>query len=115
MVNLDRIPTEKGKRMDTEQKQMNVWQFLELPNDRAPEAQALYSWGLNCDRDGNPFLVFLDLIGWSADNLGEPMMEKGTALGYMELGYLADALNEYADNPNEVREWVDNLMNCEEV
>jgi macrodomain Ter protein organizer (MatP/YcbG family) len=43
------------------------------------------------------------------------MMEKGTALGYMELGYLADALNEYANNPNEVREWVDNLMNCEEV
>jgi len=101
--------------MDTEQDQMNVWEFLELPNDRATEAQALYSWGLNCDRDGNPFLVFLDLIGWSFENLGEPMMEKGTTLGCMELGYLADALNEYANNPNEVREWVDNLMNCEEV
>jgi hypothetical protein len=98
--------------METEE--ISVWDYLEIPHDN-DETQALYSWGLNCDRSGNPFLVFLDLIGWSVDNFGEPFMDKATTLGYMELDYLADALKEYADNPERVRAWVDGLMNTEGV
>jgi hypothetical protein len=96
---------------------VSVWDFLELPNPRASHAQALYSWGLNCDRTGNPFLLFLDLIGWTDDNYGEEtrLMERGSHYGYTELGYLADALTEYADRPHDVRAWVDDLMECEGV
>lgn len=96
---------------------VSVWDFLELPNSLAPQAQALYSWGLNCDRKGNPFLLFLDLIGWTDDNYGEEtrLMERGSHYGYTEIGHLADALTEYADSPHDVRSWVDDLMRCEDV
>ena len=94
----------------------SVWEFLERPNTHARQAQACYSWGLNCNRDSNPFLVFLDLIGWSGDNYGEHLvMGSFGSLGYTELSYLADALNEYALFPNEVTEWVTALMMCEGV
>lgn len=94
----------------------DVWEFLEQPNDIAPEAQQLYSWGLNCDRDSNPFSLYLDLIGWSQDNYGEKICQTVPELGYTELCYLADALNEYATaRPRDVRGWVDDLMQCEGV
>ena len=101
--------------MDTETT-TSVWGFLERPNTHARQAQACYQWGLNCDRNSNPFLVFLDLIGWSTENYGEHLvMGSFGSLGYMELSYLADALNEYALFPNEVTAWVTDLMNCEGV
>jgi hypothetical protein len=53
--------------------------------------------------------LFLDLIGWSEDELGEPY----ASLGYVELGKLAEALTEYADRPHDVREYVDALMAAE--
>jgi len=93
----------------------SVWEFLELPNTHARQAQACYEWGLNCDRDSNPFLVLLDLIGWSEENYGERLCPNPKSLGYMELNYLADALNEYALFPNEVTAWLDALMTCEGV
>lgn len=93
-----------------------VWEFLELPNRWATETQALYEWGLNCDRNSNPFLVFLDLIGWSQENYGEPLvLGSFGSLGYLEQSYLADALNEYANQPHEVTSWVDQLMQSEGV
>lgn len=94
----------------------DVWEFLEQPNEVAPEAQALYSWGLNCDRAANPWNLYLDLIGWSDDNYGEKICQTVPDLGYVELCYLADALNEYATvRPDDVRGWVDELMQCEGV
>lgn len=97
--------------MDTET--LDIWQFLELPNAYANAAQDLYQWGLNCDRNGNPFMAFLDLIGWSSDHLGERLAPVDSRYGYKELSYLADALNEYSDNPQEVMSWIDQLLNCE--
>lgn len=100
--------------MDTETT-TDVWEFLERPNRYAEKAQALYSWGLNCERNSNPFLVFLDLIGWSVEHYGGRLCVMPEHLGYVELGYLADALKEYADAPHEVTAWVTELMNCEGV
>lgn len=114
--------------MDTETT-TTVWEFLERPNTHARQAQACYEWGLNCDRSGNPFLVLLDLIGWSEENYGQHLilgeskhegrraqnLSDTWSLGYMELNYLADALNEYTLAPNEVGEWVTALMMCEGV
>lgn len=103
-----------------ETQEISVWDYLERENPHAPETQALYAWGLNCERTSNPFLVFLDLIGWSMENYGDFLTMNGgitgfSSLGYLELDYLADALTEYADNPHSVREWVDGLMNTEGV
>ena len=105
--------TRKKEAMTT--KAIDIWQLLELPNRYASATQALYSWGLNCNRVGNPFNAFLDLIGWSADNLDQRVAPLNSSYGYTELGYLADALIEYADNPHQVTAWIDRLMNCEGV
>lgn len=98
-------------------KTVSVWDFLETEGETAPAVADLYSWGLNCDRKGNPFLLFLDLIGWSEDNYGLRLVEDyaATSYGYLELDYLAKALTAYADNPDTVRHWTTRLMACEEV
>jgi hypothetical protein len=94
----------------------DVWEFLERPNRYAKEAQDLYSWGLNCDRNANPFTVYLDLIGWSREHYGSDSVIRDLEyLGYVELDHLASALKEYAKNPREVNEWLDTLMACEGV
>jgi hypothetical protein len=93
----------------------DIWEFLERPNPHAPEAQGLYWWGLNFDRGSSPFLVFLDLIGWSEDNYGHRLATRTLTLGYVELSHLGEALKEYALNPQGVTAWVDALMQCEGV
>jgi hypothetical protein len=99
-----------------EEQTVSVWDYLERENTKAPQAEALYRWGLNCDRNANPFTVYLDLIGWSKENYGSDLVVRDLGyLGYMELDYLADALREYANSPREVTEWVDALMACEGV
>lgn len=90
----------------------NVWDFLAQPNKYAENTQQLYEWGLNCHQQNNPFLLFLDLIQWSLENYGQKFDEY-ESFGYLELDYLGDALKEYAENPNEVYEWVSNLMQTE--
>jgi hypothetical protein len=102
--------------METEQQQQTVWEYLEQPNPKAPHAQDLYRWGLNFDREANPMNLYLDLIGWSDETLGYNLTNMARIVefaGYMELDYLADALKEYANNPNEVYEWVRGLMESE--
>lgn len=98
-----------------ETKTKTVWEFLELPNEYAAETQALYEWSRNCNREGNPFTMFLDLIGWTAENYGEGqrLAPVESSYGYVELGYLADALTEYADQPHHVTAWIDELMTKE--
>lgn len=99
---------------------LTVWDYLEQqqenPRHPAKEAQALYEWGLNCNRNANPFLVYLDLIGWSRENYGADLVVRDLGyLGYLELDYLADALREYANDPHGVTDWVNDLMQCEGV
>jgi hypothetical protein len=98
-----------------ETKTKTVWEFLELPKEHAPQAQALYEWGRNCNRSGNPFLHFLDLIGWTEDNYGEGQKAAPaeSSYGYVELEYLSDALTEYINDPCRALEWIDELMTKE--
>lgn len=98
-----------------ETKTKTVWEFLELPNEYAPQAQALYEWGRNCNRSGNPFLHFLDLIGWTEDNYGEGQKAAPaeSSYGYVELEYLSDALTEYINDPCRALAWIDELMTKE--
>lgn len=92
----------------------DVWELLDAPPDYASDVADLYHWSANYDAGKGPFTLFLDLIGWSADELGEPIYDMASAsLGYVELGKLADALNEYANRPSDVREYVDALLEAE--
>lgn len=101
---------------DTEETTKDIWQLLE---ENAPDGcdavQDLYSWSLNYDPGKGPFALFLDLIGWSEDDLGCDVYDwTDRNLGYVELGKLADALNAYANMPQHVLEYVSLLMEAED-
>jgi hypothetical protein len=68
-------------------------------------------------RQGTPYHLFLDLIGYSHEEFGD-WLYKGNprnVLGFMELDYLGDALKEYATNPQEVEDWINLLMEAERM
>ncbi len=96
---------------ETEQ---DVWTFTESAPDYARATSDLWYWSTNHDAGRGPITLYLDLIGWSDDNIGEPLYSLADAsLGYIELAKLAAALTEYADRPQDVREWVDRLCSLE--
>lgn len=102
--------------METTEQVQTVWDYMD--NTHAPHAQHaqyLFTWGLNYDRANNPFLVYLDLIGWAEENYGERMLLDFPILGYLEMDLIGDALKEYANNPQSVDRWLIGLMNCEGV
>lgn len=97
---------------------MSVWTFAE--EKTPPEAEPvrdLWTWGLNFDERshaGNPWLLFLDLIGWSQDEYGVRVSSwEGHSLGWLEIEYLTDALMAYTRRPEIVRAWVNGLMASE--
>jgi hypothetical protein len=93
----------------------DAWEMLEADAPNGCEAvQDLYSWSLNYDAGRGPFTLFVDLIGWSEEQLGEPIYSlRDASLGYLELGKLADALAEYVHDPHGVRDYVDKLIEAE--
>jgi len=90
-------------------KPRNVWEFLELPT-KYEHTRALFSWGLNCDPEGNPWLLFLDLIEFDEYCRFAPA---NSTYGFVELDYLADALREYCASPRDVETWITTLMECD--
>jgi hypothetical protein len=91
--------------------EQDIWDFLETEPRWAKETKKLYEWSLNCE--SVPFQKFLDLIGYSEDYVIADWTTPSKALGYKELGHLANALNEYADNPREIEEYVHQLLQAE--
>ena len=96
---------------------MNDTQYELL--DKAPayaEATArLWSWSENYDYP-TPATLFLDLIGYSDEYVGSPMFDLrqvSNRLGYLELGMLADALQEYANRPQDVMDYVTKLLDAD--
>ena len=75
----------------------------------------LYQWSSNFPHQSNPFQLYLDMIGWSYETLGENLTEEvdSSILGYKEIGLLAEALTDYSNHPQEVTEYVQFLMDCE--
>lgn len=93
----------------------DIWALLEEPAPEGCEAvQDLYSWSLNYEGGKGPFGLFLDLTEWSDENLGEDLYNyRERNLGFVELGKLADALNEYANRPGVVADYTDRLIEAE--
>ena len=93
----------------------DIWAMIEQD---APEGcasvQDLYSWSLNYDASTGPFTLFLDLIGYSADEFGVRLynMDK-MSLGHVELSKLAAALESYSTRPYDVDAYVAALMAAE--
>jgi hypothetical protein len=104
-----------GTKTDPDWQEPTIWELLEQDAPKDCEAiQDLYSWSMNYDPGKGPMTLFLDLIGWSQDNIGEPLYNLADAsLGYVELGKLADALSAYADCPSAVIQYVDELLEAE--
>lgn len=90
-------------------------EMLESAPSYCNEIAALRSWSDNCVHP-TPYVLFLDLIGWTAEHFGETVVSEisDVNLGYVELGYLADALQEYAKRPHDVSDWIDKLESCQE-
>ena len=91
-----------------------VEDLLESPSEGCDDVAGLYSWSTNYDAGKGPFSLFADLIGWSDDELGEPIYDRADAsLGYLELGKLSAALGQYVADPYAVRAYVDALIGAE--
>jgi hypothetical protein len=95
----------------------DIWTMLEEDAPTGCAAvQDLYSWSLNYDAGKGPMTLYLDLIGWSEDNIGEALYDLsrgGSTLGYVEISKLAAALSEYAEHPHKVRDYVNALVEAE--
>lgn len=87
---------------------------LTLSYDQARELiDDLWQWSQNFTFP-TPASQFLDLIGWSMDELGEPLCSPGSpTLGYREHHFLGWALLAYAHRPGDVLERVAELMAAE--
>lgn len=86
---------------------MDEYEYLETANDTTRPIANLINWAYN-ESYPNTYTLFLDLIGWTEDHIGETIydLSKQTP-GYVELSYLADALESYSNRPNDIRDFVD--------
>ena len=73
----------------------------------------LANWSYNEDfRTGTAWLEFLDLTGISTAHYGEHLNRPGYHPGYLEADKLGAALIEYADRPEDVREYALAIMDA---
>jgi len=88
---------------------MNEYEYLDMAPDYAKDTANMIEWSANCEWSRSPYAVFLDLIGQSEIMFGENLTVSVPSLGYIELDKLAKALIEYANRPNDIREWLSGL------
>lgn len=85
--------------------------------DNAPEKlepiARLFRWSENYNFP-TPASLYLDLVGYSEDELGVRLCEeKMPALGYLELYYLGEALSCYSDRPQDAADYVQRILFAE--
>ncbi len=51
----------------------DVWTYAENAPDYADDVSDLWHWSTNYDAGEGPITLFLDLIGYSHDQFGEPL------------------------------------------
>ena len=86
--------------------------YLNPPASCEPVTR-LWDWSQNFNFP-SPATLFLDLIGYSEDTLGERLcVDKLPSLGYLEIGMLGEALTAYSDHPAEVYDYVTALIESE--
>lgn len=95
----------------------DFWSLCENAPVYAEGVASLAHWSTNYDAGRDPFSLFLDLIGFSADEIGTALYTSADhgdyGLGYLEAGKLAAALTEWADRPGDVRDFAALLFSAE--
>ena len=84
-----------------------------LETERFPNIAGLYSWSSNYEYEKRPFAVFLNLIGWTNEHLGE-YLEVEWALDYTAMDYMAGALAEVTKTGQDAYDYVSDLMIVED-
>jgi hypothetical protein len=80
--------------------------------EKYPNIVELYSWSLNYEYP-SPISYFLDLIGYSTEELGDTLGDwpKVTEkISLLELSYIADALQEYLKDAERAYEVIKELV-----
>lgn len=87
------------------------WEMLDT--DYPPYVEKvveLINWSMNCDYP-TPFQVYANLTGFAEDYFGQPFIISETPqLGFKELSLVGRALDEYSDAPQDVTDWLGQLM-----
>ena len=98
-----------------ETKLSKVEQVIGSAPERFADISALYDWSLNYDRGKNPYSIFLNLLGYSHEQIGQAIFtgDYNSVLGYLELDYLADALKVVANYGLEAYEYAASLVEAE--
>lgn len=78
------------------------------------EIEGLHGLGFNYEYEVNPWLTFLDLIGYSQEQFGQNFQPSTPELDFVALDFLADALKEYSKYPHEATLFI-NLLIKEET
>jgi hypothetical protein len=95
----------------------DIWDILGDVKPSQEHTAGLISWSMNYDlKTGTPYHIFLDLIGYSANEYGSNLFDYNNVhrvLGFMEMDYLGDALKEYADNPQAVLDLIELINEAE--
>jgi hypothetical protein len=87
--------------------------------DKAPETLSriaqLWSFSSNYDYP-TPATIFIDLIGYTEEEFGEPlttMKQAVESLDFISLGLIGQALDEYTDRPDDARNFITQLLDAE--
>jgi hypothetical protein len=92
-----------------------VEQVIAAAPERFADITSLYEWSLNYEAGKSPYVVFLDLIGYSYQEYGMAIFREdfNQVLGYLELDYLADALKAIANYGEEAYLYASALVEAE--
>jgi hypothetical protein len=94
---------------------METYELIENAPEKLGRIAQLWSWSSNYDYP-SPATFFIDLIGYTEEEFGEPlttMKEAVRRLDYISLGFLAEALDEYTDRPEDARNFIRKLLEAE--
>jgi hypothetical protein len=80
-----------------------------------PNIVELFLWSQNYEYP-SPMSYFLDLIGYSSEELGDTLGDWAKVqekISLLELAYIADALQEYVNDAERAYEVIQELVNTE--
>jgi len=98
--------------MDTNTK--DVWTVLDEVEAKFTCIVDLYKWSTNFERGQTPMTALLDIIGWSKEQYGENLYDwNNVAMGYYDLGLLADAITLYSDDPVGTTKVIETILEAE--
>lgn len=94
---------------------MNTYELIENAPETLSRIARLWSVSSNYDYP-TPATFFIDLIGYTQEEYGEPLttMEQAVRrLDFIGLGLIGQALDEYTDRPNDARDFIQDLLEAE--